>query len=399
MDLRVLLYLPLAGAVIGLATKWAAIKLIFHPARYIGIGPIGWQGIVQRRSPKFAAGVADTVTATALTVDDLIARIDGDELAAIIGRYLEDNSGELLAACLEAAGAAQRPDSTRDKRLERAVVTELTAAISGLVEELAPRVAGELDVRSMVIDLLSGENADRLARLTQRVAARELRWVIWYGGILGFGIGALGVIGYALIERWWLLPIVGAVDGLVNNWLAIQMIFRPLERTRYLGIFPYQGLFPARQPEIAREYGMMMAEEVLTPENLLELVVAGAPSLLPEVFSAATAHLEGLAAVLAAAVDAPHDQNLRQQLLFGLLPVLSLVIEPARPELETMLAKRLDIAATIERNLAEMPKEEFEHVLRGIFEEDEITLIGLGGVLGGAIGCAQAAALLATGII
>jgi uncharacterized membrane protein YheB (UPF0754 family) len=63
------------------------------------------------------------------------------------------------------------------------------------------------------------------------------------------------------------------------------------------------------------------------------------------------------------------------------------------------LAKRLDIAATIERNLADMPKEEFEHVLRGIFEEDEITLIGLGGVLGGAIGCAQAAALLATGII
>ena len=46
-----------------------------------------------------------------------------------------------------------------------------------------------------------------------------------------------------------------------------------------------------------------------------------------------------------------------------------------------------------------MPKSEFEHVLRGIFEEDEITLILLGGVLGGAIGCAQAAALLAAGVV
>mgnify|MGYP001581192326 CR=1 FL=1 len=39
----------------------------------------------------------------------------------------------------------------------------------------------------------------------------------------------------------------GAIDGLVNNYLAIEMIFRPLEKKRYLGIFPYQGLFPARQ--------------------------------------------------------------------------------------------------------------------------------------------------------
>ena len=44
-----------------------------------------------------------------------------------------------------------------------------------------------------------------------------------------------------------------------------------------------------------------------------------------------------------------------------------------------------------------MPKEEFEHVLRGIFEEDEVTLIALGGVLGASIGALQAVLLVALG--
>ena len=399
MDLSILVYLPLAGAVIGLATKWAAIKLIFHPARYIGIGPIGWQGIVQRRSPKFAAGVADTVTATALTVDDLVARIDGAELAGTVRPTLEAHAHELAVACIAAAGRTDPPDPTAIAALAGTIPTHMANAVRGLIDELAPRVASQLDVRSMVIDLLSGENADRLARLTQRVAARELRWVIWYGGILGFGIGAVGVIGYTFVEQWWLLPIVGAIDGLVNNWLAIQMIFRPFERTRYLGIFPYQGLFPARQPEIAREYGVMMADEILTPANLVEQLLADAPSLLPVIISAAETHLAPLAREVAATAGVDVDAVVPQQLLFAVLPVLSASLGPARDDLELLLAKRLDIAATIERNLASMPKSEFEHVLRGIFEEDEITLILLGGVLGGAIGCAQAAALLAAGVV
>jgi len=38
-----------------------------------------------------------------------------------------------------------------------------------------------------------------------------------------------------------------------------------------------------------------------------------------------------------------------------------------------------------------MDKLEFEAILRGIFEDDEALLIGVGGVIGAAIGCLQAA--------
>jgi uncharacterized membrane protein YheB (UPF0754 family) len=51
-------------------------------------------------------------------------------------------------------------------------------------------------------------------------------------------------------------------------------------------------------------------------------------------------------------------------------------------------------ASTIEERLASMDKLEFEAILRGIFEDDEALLIGVGGVRGAAIGCLQAALVL-----
>ncbi len=399
MDLWVAaIYLPIAGAVVGLATKWAAIKLMFHPAEFVGVGKVGWQGIVQRRSPKFAAGVADTVTGEDLSVDSLLARLDVEELALLAEPAIAANADELAGVLLDAARPGASADQGARGRLAAALPDHGLRLVGDTVAGLGPTVARHLDVRAMVVDLLSGRNADRLARLTQHVAGRELQWVIWYGGILGCGIGMIGIAPYGLFERWWLLPVIGAVDGLVNNFLAIQMIFRPFERTRYLGVFPYQGLFPARQREIAASYGAMLADEVLTPANLVARLGEDAASLLPEALPTLEVAVAPLSAEVAAAAGEVDDAALRQRLLFALVPRVGSMLDPARADMEELVTKQLDIARTIEHTLASMPKEDFEHVLRGIFEEDESTLIALGGVLGGAIGCLQAGLVLAVGL-
>jgi uncharacterized membrane protein YheB (UPF0754 family) len=175
------------------------------------------------------------------------------------------------------------------------------------------------------------------------------------------------------------------------------MIFRPLERRRYLGLFSYQGLFPARQAEISEAYGTMMAEEVLHPGVLLDHLAADAGSLLPLALPAIGRAVAPLADEVGEELGIDSDDALRQRLLFGLLPALTSVLSEARPELEAKVGSQLTVAATISESLSTMPKEEFEHVLRGIFEEDEVTLIALGGVLGASIGALQAVLLVALG--
>jgi len=391
--------IPLVMAVIGLVTKWVAIKLIFHPAEWVGIGPIGWQGIVQRRSAKFAAGIADTVLGAGLDVEAILERVDAVELAALLDPSLDKEAPTLVPALAEAVRPGLWEELAPPARdaITAQLQTEGRRIAVELVEELRPVAAELLDVKAMIVAELSGENADRLARLLQRVAGRELRILIGYGGILGLLMGFVAAAGYSLIERWWLMPFVGALDGLVNNWLAIQMIFRPIERTKYLGLFPYQGLFHARKKEIASEYSAMLAEEVLTPESILSHVGSSpeAHRLYQVGLTTLSRELETQIEVTASLLGEDVDEHTKTRVMGVLATRLQAVLPDLLPDLENYLTKRLEIASTLEGALLEMPPKEFESVLRGIFTEDERTIVIIGGAIGAVIGLGQAALVLA----
>jgi uncharacterized membrane protein YheB (UPF0754 family) len=174
------------------------------------------------------------------------------------------------------------------------------------------------------------------------------------------------------------------------------MIFRPLERKRYLGVFPFQGLFPARQAEISREYAEMMASEVLRPSDLIaHLDPVGVAQLKQAAIETAEREAAPLFDGLSMMLGSPVTAEARRASLTALLDRLAAAAPTALPALEARLHERLGIAGTIERELAAMPKLEFERVLRGVFEEDEWILVTLGGVLGGAIGMGQAGIVLA----
>jgi len=64
-------------------------------------------------------------------------------------------------------------------------------------------------------------------------------------------------------------------------------------------------------------------------------------------------------------------------------------------QLEAYATERLAVAATLETALNALPKDQFERVLRGIFDEDEWILVALGAVLGGLIGTLQGLLVLA----
>ena len=42
------------AAVVGWFTNWLAIQMSFHPVRFIGVGVIGWQGVIPRKAEKMA---------------------------------------------------------------------------------------------------------------------------------------------------------------------------------------------------------------------------------------------------------------------------------------------------------------------------------------------------------
>lgn len=398
--LYLLLTVPVITAFIGWLTNWAAVKMIFHPAKFVGVGPLGWQGILYKQGEKFATGVADMVHQNLITADELASRLDAEGLEQLIAGHLEPELPSLCQAVVDdLAGAGTwegLPDQVR--QMVAVQVQQQTRAIGrDVFDEVQAMLPELIDVHGIVYKQLSGENVSRLARLTKKIGKNEFKFIEWSGAVFGFVIGLAQIVIWQLMQTWWLMPIVGAFVGTITNWLAIQMIFRPLEPKRYAGVFTYQGLFPKRQPEIARDYGESARTEILTPAVFLRMITEGenGARILAHVNQTVTARIkEEWQKFAAMAPFELTDERIARAQAILLSRVMTLVPR-VRPELEAHLEKNLDVGTTVEERLAGLPKPDFERILRGIFEEDELTLILVGGFLGAAVGVAQAALVLA----
>ncbi len=392
---------PLVTAFIGYLTNWAAVKMIFHPSEPVGIGPVKWQGIVYKLAPKFASEIANT-TGQVLSPEDMVQRLGAHRLVERLASERPTEVDAILAEALDVIApgvwdsmAAEARDQVRTMMLAR-----IEEVATSAVAELGSRAEELVDLDRLVVEQLTGDNADRLARVAQEIGERELRFIELYGGVFGFVIGIVQAAAFSVFGQWWTMPIVGAMVGLGTNWLAIQMIFRPLEPTRYLGLVTYQGMFPKRQPEIAADYGRIAANEILTPANLIDHVGrSSAMAGLGGDLSARTrGELETFRPMFAmfAGVE-PSDEQLNK--VAHLLTQRSGDLAASvRPLIEDHLSQTLHLDDLIEERLSGLDRLQFERMLRGIFEEDEVILVVIGGVLGGLVGVLQGGMVLTFGL-
>lgn len=395
-----LITIPLITSFIGYITNFAAVKMIFHPEHFVGIGPIGWQGVLPSKADHFANDVADTMSERVLSARDLAARLDPEDMEALFEERLAGATPELVREAAEVvrpgmwdtmAPETQSMVVHQVREMSRATARDVFDHLQGISDEL-------LDLRRLVVDLLTGANVKRLVRLFQEIGGPELRWIIRYGGIFGFMVGLVQAASYGVAGQWWLLPIVGGIVGLGTNYLAIQMIFRPMEPRRIAGL-TWQGLFPKRQKQIAADYGRIAAGEILTPKNLLRLLTEGEAGtrIARVVLQRVSDAVDAQAPVVSAMTGADVTQEQLDLIKWRLIERVARDYPDVEPEIEGYLERALDVAGTVEGRLASLSKPEFERLLRGLFEQDEWILIAIGGALGLAVGFLQAGLVLAIG--
>ncbi len=186
----VLVVVPLVTAFIGYSTNWAAVKMIFQPEEFVGVGKIGWQGVLPSKADVFAADVAGNV-GDVLSPAELAERLDPAEMEALFADRLDDELPPIVRDVAELvapgvwdgmAPAAQEMVIAQIKAEGRQVAQEVFDDLQGISHEL-------LDLEALVFDLLSGPNVKRLVRLFQEIGGKELEAIVRFGGYFGFIIG------------------------------------------------------------------------------------------------------------------------------------------------------------------------------------------------------------------
>jgi len=183
---------------------------------------------------------------------------------------------------------------------------------------------------------------------------------------------------WVLYPKPWSLAACGAAVGWVTDWAALKMLFEPVNRHP---LCPWQqGLFlkPARQAAVAREFGAFMGGRVLHPEALWRATLQDPRfiDLLGE-----SIHRECGPLVKGGRAGA-------RRLAAALGPALQ---KRATGQTHAYVANQLNLAGELERGMRGLSSAQFEDVLHPVFQEDEATLMAVGGVLGFTAGIIQAA--------
>ncbi|MYW97536.1 DUF445 family protein [Amycolatopsis rubida] len=389
--------MPFVAALIGYVTKRVAIEMMFRPLEFIGIRPLlGWQGVVPKHGGRMAAIATELLTANLLDIKEVFARVD----PVIITRELEQ---PLLRAV---DGIARDVLEQHHPRLwevmptlaQELLIKQVQASAPQLVREFLDEVRDNLDevldVRHMTVERLTRDRA-LLVRLIRETSRPEMTFIARAGIVFGFVLGLVQALVWALTRQPLVLPIFGGAIGLFTDWLAIKMIFLPREPVR-LGRVILQGKFQRRRAEVARQYGELVANEVLTVPNLLDALLRGPKSdrlvamVERAVGHAVDAQVSAAKPVVALAVGAQRLQEMKHAAAQRALAELPLTARYA----EGYLTEAMDVAKMVEQRMLALTPLEFEGLLRPAFRQDEWKLIAVGGVIGFLVGELQVLLML-----
>ncbi|CAK9035458.1 Uncharacterized protein SCF082_LOCUS21297, partial [Durusdinium trenchii] len=207
-DMLVYLLVPLLTGLIGWSTNWVGVRIMLYPARFVGVGFIGWQGIIPRLRVRLTRGLVQHSISEVCTPADMLQAVDDADAIYEISQLIYPDMEDWL--------------------------DELLSRQYGAYWNLAPTL-----VRNRVFAMMRSQA------------------VAWY-----------------LYPNSLVLPLFGLMVGAFTNWLALKILMHPSRPVRFMGM-SFQGLFIARQQEVAVDFTRIFTENFLTIRQVIQFVWNG----------------------------------------------------------------------------------------------------------------------------
>lgn len=386
----VYLSMPIVAAVIGYVTKIVAIEMMFRPIEFVGKRPfLGWQGIIPRRAARMASIACDTMTEKLISPAEIFGRLDAERVAKEIEKPLLDNIETItrqVALQFQPGLWESVPESVRRLVIAR-VQRQAPQMVQNIMTAIKDDIDGVFDLKDMVVTNLVRDKV-LLNRIFAEAGVKEFAFIRYSGIYFGFAIGLIQMVAFAILQAPIIMPIAGLVTGWFTDWLALKMIFRPLEPKRYLGLVEWQGLFLKRRREVAAAYGDLIAREIITPRNVIQAVLTG--PLSDKLFAMVQREVQHVLdrqtsiarPLIVFAVGSTRYQEMKRAVgaqMMAALPATMLHVED-------YAADAMDIRNTLVSKMQQLSPAEFEKLLRPAFEQDEWILITVGALLGFLVG-------------
>ncbi|MGH9245642.1 MAG: DUF445 domain-containing protein [Acidimicrobiales bacterium] len=387
----VFIAMPFVAALIGYVTKIAAIRMMFEPIEFKGLGKFGWQGILPKRAARMASTVVDTMTRDLVDAREIIAKIDPDRMAKELEGPLLDSMDKIARDVLHEVQPGlweSLPEQAKRLVLSR-IRSEVPVVLARILDDMRTNIDEVFDLKHMVVSNLIKDKR-LLNEIFRKVGHKEFRFIINSGIPFGFAIGIVQAGVYLVFPNPIVLPAFGLFVGYFTDWLALKMLFYPKEPRRILGITVH-GLFLKRQKEVTKDYSALLAEEILTPRNFFDALLTGPYS--DALFQMTQRHVQQVVdqqagrarPLVVLAVGSRQYEDLKKRAAQRLMDEMPTTMEHAMAYTE----EAIDIRNTITEKMDQMTPTQFEGLLRPAFQADEWILVTVGALLGFTVGLSQ----------
>jgi uncharacterized membrane protein YheB (UPF0754 family) len=404
-----LISVPLFTGIIGYITNWTGVLMLFKPIGFHGVrvpglrvlfpilprrvqvlplirydGGLGWQGIVPSRADKMASIAVDKGLLKLGNISDFYRELEPDKIAEHLASVAQAEIREVVEQIMR----QENPQLWHDlpplvrEAVHARVRQQLPAVVKNITDEIGENVDQLIDAKLMVIRYFVA-HPELLNELFMIMGKKELRFMQNFGFYFGYPMGFVLVAILQFLPYWWVLPLGGVVIGWVVNYIGIEMIFEPATYRRF---FPpwHQGLLLKRKDEVTELYAQMIADKVITLQNIGDELLTG-----------------------------PRSDRTRQMLHDQLRPAVDRAMGPARAAVKVAIGSREydqirtsvaneasafapiafgdaafnkrqagKIRQFISTQMHEMSPEDFVEMLRSAIKQDEWLLFVHGGALG-----------------
>ncbi len=403
-----LLTIPLFTGAIGWLINWTGLIMLFNPVRFHGWrvpgllelstllprkiqeipgimqGGIGWQGIVPARAAKMGSISVDKAISKLGTPSEFFQQLEPEKMAEHIVTVFEPE----IPSIVDRTMRSEHPGLWSDlpERAKQAVYARVQQQLPDIVhhvtDDIGLYIDQLLDPKLMVVDHFERHPA-LVNRIFKDIGKKELRLMVNFGFLFGFLFGIPVAIITHFVSWWWLLPVLGVIVGWMTNLLGMYVIFEPVHERR-IGPFKLHGLFLRRQNEVADVYAKIIADEVVTLENIGNFLLYGprgdrTRQMLEEAMGPAIDRAAGPArAAVRVAVGTREYDNIRESVAQEAADhTLTGFRDPEFSRRQSEQMREL-----VARRTKELPPDDFVEMLRSAIKEDEWMLYLHGALMG-----------------
>ncbi|WOE31582.1 MULTISPECIES: hypothetical protein [unclassified Acinetobacter] len=392
------------------AHVWMALKMVFFPIHFwgfhVGSIPIGWQGIVPRKAGRISGIITDNTLSKLGSIREFLEAMDPEDMAAIIGAQVTSELDNLIDEVMQERHSVlweNLPYSIK-RRIYQQAQKQLPHILTELVTDLILNVESLVDMREMVVSRMESDRR-LMVRMFLKVGQKEINFIWHMSALIGTCFGFFQMLVWLLVPWHWTIPFWASIWGFLTNWIAIWMVFNPLNphpvrypkffsRTQdrrfpwikpvvpHMDTYNIQGAFIKRQEEVSDVFAHVVTEDLITLKTIMMEMMYGprkdktrriVKSHINEIMETPLVRT-----TLQLSLGPKEYARLKSDLIDRSIEIT--MVPVCDPAFNASRAQK--IYQMFRDRIRDLTPKEFQNLLRPAFQEDEWILVVLGGVTG-----------------